>query len=276
MREIQNPISEYSQNPPRKQRFSLCAAADYQFPQKPFLHRSFLSPDSWQPFLPDSAYGVWGFLRRSTAFLLFAIPRIVAAAGTNSVDPASSLNPPRGEILPTFWEQYGGWVIVLSALLIAVIAFVVWLTTRPKAILQVPWPVQARAELQPLRKQPEDGILLSRISRILRYHIALGFGLPLSETTTAEFCRAIADSEKVGPEISSEITEFLKECDLRKFGSSPPPLATFDGVVRCLKIIDKAEKRLADLQPAVSPATPGSGAAPMVNARPDQGLAKGA
>ena len=101
-------------------------------------------------------------------FLYLAISASALAADTNDVPELSSLRPPRGQILPSFWEQYGAWVILLSALLVMAVGLVIWIVSRPKPMPSVPWFVQARRELEPLLQQAEDGALLSCISQILR------------------------------------------------------------------------------------------------------------
>ena len=186
----------------------------------------------------------------SAAFWL-AISCGALAADTNDVPQLGSLRPPRGELLPGFWEQYGAWVIFLSVLLVAAVGVAIWFVTRPKAIAPVPWFIQARRELEPLLQQTEDGALLSRISQILRRHIASAFELPLDEATTSEFSRALTQSEKVGPELSNELTELFRDCDFRKFASSVPP-GPSRAAERALKLIERAEMRLAQWNAAAT------------------------
>jgi hypothetical protein len=224
-------------------------------------------------FFRASGFG----LRVSAAsFLFLATPALLTAA-TNTLDPfSSSLLPPRGEIPPTFWEQYGAWVILAAVFLVGAVAMVVWLATRPKPIVPVPWSVQAREQLEPLRHQAEDGIVLSRVSQILRQYVASAFGFPSGEATTSEFCRTLSGCEQIGPELSAEIGEFLKDCDQRKFAPGPPPLAPCDGVSRSLSIIEKAEKRLAGLRPAAAASSADSNSTRASKAGQEQGLASGA
>jgi hypothetical protein len=160
--------------------------------------------------------------------------------------PASSLLPPRGEIPPGFWEQYGTWVILVSVLLLGIVSLAVWALTRPKLTVPVPYGVQARQELDPLLQQPENGTLLSRASHILRHYVALMFALPSGELTTSEFCQAVLGNPKLGSELASQTMEFLKMCDLHKFAPSPPGPPP-QAVRRALGIIDLAEKRLAEI-----------------------------
>jgi hypothetical protein len=222
-------------------------------PRVPFL--VFLISDSLNSSLlkfglrPSAFFRPSGFGLRPLSLLFVLVSSLLASASdTNSLpDTTSSLRPPRGEIQLLFWEQYGAWVIFLGAVLVAGLAAGVWFLTCPKKPVPVPWCVQAREDLEPLRHRTEDGMVLSRVSQILRRYIASAFGLGPGETTTAEFCRVLIDCERIGAELSGEISDFLKEGDRRKFAPLPA-VAPYDAVDRSLKIIQKAEDRLAQLK----------------------------
>jgi hypothetical protein len=185
----------------------------------------------------------FGFRVSFTTLLLFDAQRLFAAA-TNSIAPDAIplLRPPHGEIPPTFWEQHGLWVVIVGLLLLALIGAAVWFLTRPKPPVIVPPEVQARQALEPLRQQPEDGVLLSRVSQILRHYVAAAFGLAPGELTTAEFCQAIADQAGIGPELCAALSEFLHQCDQRKF-SPTAPVPPLSAVAQALKLIDQAQTR---------------------------------
>lgn len=145
-------------------------------------------------------------------------------------------------------------MVVAAVVALVGLSLLVWLVTRPKPAAPVPWSVQARRELEPLQGLPEDGALLSRVSQILRRHVAAAFGLTSDEATTPEFCRALAACRRIGPELTAELNDFLRETDLRKFTPSPPA-APYGAVGRSLRIVDAVEKRLA--QPAPASEAPG-------------------
>ena len=195
---------------------------------------------------------------------LLAAQRIFAAAtNTPAPDGLPSLRPAHGELPPSFWEQYGLWAILLGILLLALISAAIWFLTRPKPPIVVPPEVEARRALEPLCHRSEDGLLLSRVSQILRQYVAAAFGLPPGELTTTEFCRAIAGHEQVGSELASALSDFLRQCDQRKF-SPPPPAPPLSATAHALKLIDQAEARLAALaqlvaQPSGSPSPTRSG-----------------
>ena len=183
------------------------------------------------------------------ALLSSALP--LPAASLTSPDDIPPLRPPHAEIPPTFWEQYSLWVILFGVLLLGLVCAAAWLMTRSKPPVVVPPEVQARQALEPLRQQPEDGALLSRVSRILRRYVIAAFGLPPGELTTTEFCRAIAGHDQIGPDLSVVLSEFLRQCDQRKF-SPPTPAPPFSAVAQALKLIDQAQsRRLALAQSAV-------------------------
>jgi hypothetical protein len=169
---------------------------------------------------------------------------------TNDIPP---LRPPHAELPPSFWDQYGLWVVIVGVLFLAFVSCLVWLLTRPKPPVVVPPEVLARQALEPLRQQPEDGALLSRVSQILRHYVAAAFDLPPGELTTTEFCRAIAEHPPIGPDLSAALSEFLRQADQRKFSQSAPA-APFSAATQALKLIDQAQaRRLALAQSAVPP-----------------------
>ena len=191
--------------------------------------------------------------------LVYVTTSILLCAADTNLPPdemASSLKPPKPEILPTFWEQHGTWIAMAAVLLVTGIAFTVWLRTRPKPLTPVPLAVQARQELEPLREQPENGALLSRSSQIVRRYITASFSFPAGESTTSDLCRAMMGCEKIGAGLASEIGDFLRECDLRKFAPSAP-VTPLGAIARSLNIIARAESRLAEVNQAESGSTTG-------------------
>jgi hypothetical protein len=192
-------------------------------------------------FLRASAFG----FRISAAWLLAS-----SAAAQNLQPPPiqiPALQPPRGEIPLTFWEQHGVLVVMAGVIMLAVIGAVVWLLTRPKPRAAVPPATAARQELNSLQHQPEDGAVLSRVSQVLRRYVIAAFGLPSGELTTAEFCRVVGGQEQVGPELAESLGGFLRQCDERKFAPAQAPTATpLSATSRALELIEQAEARLTE------------------------------
>jgi hypothetical protein len=171
-------------------------------------------------------------------------------ASPGSIPP---LAPPRGAMLPTFWEQYGLWIVLGGVALAALAVGLIWLWRRPRATAPVSPETQARQALEPLRQRIEDGAVLSRVSQILRHYVTAAFGLPDGELTTTELCRALNERPQLGPEFPAAVGDFLRECDRRKFAPAPPA-PPLDAVAQALKLIEMAEALRA-------PAAQGSGAA---------------
>jgi hypothetical protein len=177
------------------------------------------------------------------AWLIFQATSLYSA--TNSTEePIPMLRPPKGELPPAFWEEYGLITVVGGLLSLLLMAVVVWLLTRPKPVV-APLPrALAHRALESLRGKPEDGLVLSRVSRVLRHYFIGAFGLPPEQLTTAEFCVVLDAHPGVGAELASAAADFFHRCDERKFSPLPPPGA-LGAVDAALRLIETAESRFA-------------------------------
>ena len=178
----------------------------------------------------------WGIL-----ILAIAPASLSAQNPTNALFP---LVPAYGEIRPTIWEQYGTVIVIASLVFVALIGVASWIITRPKAPAFVSPEVLARDALTRLAGQPEDGKVLSDVSQALRRYVVAAFGLPAGESTTAEFSAALAQSEKFGGEPARIVSNFLHECDSRKFSPASPD-APMNAARRALEIVSELEKQRA-------------------------------
>ena len=175
------------------------------------------------------------FLPASILFLPFA----VLAADTNAL-PA--LAPAYGQLPPTFWEQHQATVIVVGFAIIAVAFLFLRMWLRPKSQIILPPVVLARQTLENLKSQPEDGKTLSEVSQCLRRYFSDTFNLPNQELTTAEFCAVICRSSQIHAELAATISNFLRECDVRKF--SPTKSAQpINAAMRAFELVALAEKQ---------------------------------
>jgi len=170
--------------------------------------------------------------------ILLSLPFMALAADTNDL-PA--LAPAYGEIPPTFWQQHKVAIIVGGFLFILAQSFVLWkflMRLQPKVE-----PVEnlTRAALTDLLNEPEDGKLLSDVSRILRGYFRKQFQMAGEEATTAEFIALLARNEKIPIGLGEKVSSFLRECDARKF-SPAKAAAELDAVERALDLVNEAEK----------------------------------
>ena len=170
---------------------------------------------------------------------------------TNPVSPEQipPLRPPRGEIPPDFWEQHTQDVVLASLIVVILLGAAAWFLVRPKPPILVSPEAQARQELEALRAQPETGILLSKVSQILRHYFTAAFGLPAGESTTAEFCKLIAADNRIGEDLTSAMSGFLRQCDERKFAPQPP-MPPINAVTEALKLLDFAQARVNTISEA--------------------------
>jgi hypothetical protein len=179
-------------------------------------------------------FGVWSFFLCGT----WNLP-----AATNAAEEANvpQLAPPYPEIPPTFWEQYGSFVVIAFVVALVFVALILLLALRKKAVVVIPPEVQARNELKSLQALPDSPTVWSQTSQATRRYFVAAFALPPGEHTTAEFCRYLHAQEKVGADLASEVTTFLRDSDERKFAPHTAPLV---GVAsRALVLVEKAEAR---------------------------------
>lgn len=189
------------------------------------------------------AWTIW-----SAVVLLALVPGSKAANSENE-DELLQLMPPHHELLPTWWELHGKWVVLGVVVMLAVVALLVWFWQRPKPVPPVPPEVLARDELEQLRQQTESGEVLSRISRCLRRYVTAAFALPAEEFTTTEFCQVVSTHESIGPTLASKLSEFLRRCDDLKFAplESPPVLGAAS---QALELVELSEARRTELRQA--------------------------
>jgi hypothetical protein len=203
--------------------------------------------------------GSWVLKVGISVLLAFCLIQPVFGADTNDLlDKIPPLKPPRGEIPPTFWEQHGLAVTVAGFAAVLLLAIVVSLLTKPRPTVVVPPIVLAREALNSLSSRSEDGLLVSRVSQIMRRYVAAEFALGPGELTTTEFSRLLAGNDKVGPELESRVTKFLRDSDEQKFSPAPAGPA-FNAVPTAFQLLELAETRKKELlgaenaEPSVRP-----------------------
>jgi hypothetical protein len=173
----------------------------------------------------------------------------VAALADGDLPP---LQPPHNDLLPTFWEQYH-WAVLAGALaaLAVLVLLIVWLR-RPRPAIIIPPDVIARRALEALRGQPENGVLLMKVSGVLRRYVIFACGLPPGELTTAEVCHAVAERAQFSPNLAEAITGFFRQCDERKFAPAPPA-SNLGAVAGALTLLEQIEQRRRELPSPTPP-----------------------
>lgn len=176
---------------------------------------------------------------------------------TSGADDIPPLVPPLPEIQPSLMERFGWILWILLPLLMVLATLGIWLASRPGKPPVLPAPAaQARRELTALQSQPENGAVLSQISRALRRYLINTFWLPPHEMTTSDFCRLLAAQERIGPALAGGLGEFLRACDERKFAPAtiPPPLGAAGRALELVDLVESARVRASNLAQTGQPA----------------------
>jgi hypothetical protein len=184
---------------------------------------------------------------------------------SNLLDQIPPLVPPKPEIPPTFFESHQALIWGIGCLLIILGMLIVWLILRPgRPAVTLP-AATARVALASLRGRPEDGMLLSQTSQILRHYFTAAFGLPDREMTTSEFTACIREEQRIEPDLATGVVGFLRSADERKFntGVRQEPL---EAVTTVSRIIDRAEARLTELGLAAATKSSSAGSTQTVQA----------
>jgi hypothetical protein len=170
-------------------------------------------------------------------------------------DAIPALHPPRPEIPPGIWEQHGPLIVLGIVLVVAALCLLAWFLLRRRPSPGVPAQVIARQELHSLEGVPETGALFSRVSQVVRHYIGAAFGLPPVEMTTTEFAESLKSNGQVGPDLAGRVTDFLRDCDRRKF--APGAGAPSGGVVAAAEdLVAAGERRQAERRQAAAQAAP--------------------
>jgi hypothetical protein len=179
---------------------------------------------------------------------------LLALRAVFAAEQAPVLRPPRGMLLPSFWEQHGGLLFGLAVVTLAVLAATFWWRRRPKASIVTPPEVLARRALQALQGRTEDDALALEVSRVLRGFLTAALGLPHAELTTAEFDGALHSRRAVSEELIPALVGFLRECDVKKFAPVQPP-APPGLVARALELIDRVQAERTSAPPVAAATT---------------------
>lgn len=188
-------------------------------------------------------------IRPALVTVCVLLARVATPFSALAAEDIPPLAPPLPEIAPTFWEQYQMHVLLGVGAGLLLLAALLRLALRRKPTPPVPPETQARAELAALRQRPETGEVLSRVSQSLRRYLVAAFALPPEELTTTEFCGKLNEHPAIGSELAAALSQFLRECDERKF-SPAPPAAPLPAAARALELVELAEARRHQNEPA--------------------------
>lgn len=181
-----------------------------------------------------------------------AICFFVLAATANFAqepDDLLELRPIQTELAPTFWERHGFNIGLYAVEIVGFVTFLSWLFTRPVPPVAMPIAAQVRAELEQLRRQSGDALVLSKVSQCLRRYFAEAFRLPAGELTTAEFSQALKAREEVGARLTEQAITFLQGCDAVKFSAAIEMNPTH-AVTEALALVTQGEARREELRRA--------------------------
>jgi hypothetical protein len=175
-------------------------------------------------------------------FYFLSAPTTLAQTNPELVDQIPPLRPPHAELPPGFWEKNGVWIAVAAAVLLYIAFHAIWFLRRQTGPASLPPEVEADEALKPFIGKLEDANAVSQVSRIVRRYFAAAFGLPQHELTTSEFSKTSQESEQLGSALAARVSQFLAECDHRKFAlpnKGNPPWA----VPEAKMLIELGEQR---------------------------------
>ena len=177
---------------------------------------------------------------RCSMFLFSFFLSALGVFGQSGTNALPTLSPPYGQIPPTFWEQHGTAVLAGGIILLTLAAAVVWRILNPGPQPVLPPAIVARKALEKCCARPEDGSVLSEVSQTLRHYVGAVLEFPVGEFTTAEFCLELQRSERIAPQLTGAISNFLRTCDERKF-SPAASSAPLNAAARALEFLGLIE-----------------------------------
>ncbi len=157
-----------------------------------------------------------------------------------AVDTIPELRPPRGLLLPSFWEQHGWQVIARVVVVMGAIALWLWRRRAPQLTVVVPPDAVARRALEALRDYNQDVALAEEVSRILRGYVREVLILQNEELTTEELLKEVHACFQADPALLATLGSLLRECDTWKFAPVAQP-AQGPMVARALDLVARIE-----------------------------------
>lgn len=128
--------------------------------------------------------------------------------------------PPKGELAPSIWEDYG-WLGTLAILIIAIVLVFVArkrVPTAPPSCSPETMVRQRLARLPCRPATPEDAL---GISRALRDYLNALFYIPSGALTTEELLPVLRRQHDLSPKLVADTQAILILCDQITFGAPP-------------------------------------------------------
>jgi hypothetical protein len=179
--------------------------------------------------------------------LTIRVKRMLDPEAPGEVELPGELWPDRSSETRSFWYVGGG-------LTLAILLLVVWYIRRPGAVqaaLGKPPHLEARERLEHLRSLEPHSIeeidaYYVEASALIREYINAGFEVRAPSMTTEQFLNSTDTSRALRAPQRDLLSEFLKLCDLVKFGRHAPSASDRE------RLLEAAEQFLAETEPARS------------------------
>jgi hypothetical protein len=161
-----------------------------------------------------------------------------------AADPIPPLRPASPPIGPDFWETHRGEVFLGAAAFLALLMLCIWWLRRARHSEPVPPGRAAQRSLSALRGQTEEGVIVSRVSQVLKCYLVGALRLPPAEMTTKEVVAVIETAPALDSATARDFADFFRQADLKKFAPAGPVSKPAGGgvVERALELVDRAEK----------------------------------
>ena len=195
--------------------------------------------------------------RRALQVGVFAAAWLFAASALAITEAPPKLQPPHGELGPTFWEARGLVLVLGNVAFFVALGLFYLILRRPRIAAMEPPYLVARRALEARRERGEDAQLLTEVSRILRRYAIFIYCLPPDEFTTRELKFELDARPSADARLAAELIDFLRQCDERKFSVSP--LSGPMGAVKtALEILEKlkGQHQPQPVPPVLEPGTP--------------------
>ncbi|EEF57919.1 hypothetical protein [Pedosphaera parvula] len=186
--------------------------------------------------------------------ILFAVFALFAPNALSAQQDLTALRPPKGELAPGFWEQFG-WVVAAGLIVLFGVALTWAMLRKGKKPPILPAPaMMAKRELEALRGQTKGEAHAFGVSKIIKNYLVLVLCLPPGEYTTLDINKALQTQPDLGEDLKQNFARFLRECDEQKF-SGAHSRSDNDIITSASGLIDQTESQLKQIRSQTAPLT---------------------